>query len=173
MFVSTNIYWFLNDLNKTVIYHYTTKVDFQASFVLNRTLLDIQETDSFYWQILTVIRAWIINHNTHPYHNFNGGFAKPPLKLGYGWMITFHCSMWTQLPLSVRKAPGAPFTNMALIARFVGSTWGPPGDDRTQMGPMLAPWILLSWRLTSIPVEISNYTQYEVRDPFLNSSSKH
>ena len=36
------------------------------------------------------------------------------------------------------------------IARFMGPTWGPPGDDRTQVGPMLAPWALLSvisvWR---------------------------
>ena len=31
-----------------------------------------------------------------------------------------------------------------LIARFVGSTWGPSGADRTQVGPMLAPWTLLS-----------------------------
>ena len=43
-----------------------------------------------------------------------------------------------------------------LIARFMGPTWGPPGDDRTQVGPMLAPWTLLSgirwtvmtWHLT-------------------------
>ena len=26
----------------------------------------------------------------------------------------------------------------------MGPTWGPPGGDRTQVGPMLAPWILLS-----------------------------
>ena len=31
-----------------------------------------------------------------------------------------------------------------LIARFVGPTWGPSGPDRTQVGPMLAPWTLLS-----------------------------
>ena len=31
-----------------------------------------------------------------------------------------------------------------LIARFMGPTWGPPGADRTQVGPMLAPWTLLS-----------------------------
>ena len=31
-----------------------------------------------------------------------------------------------------------------LIARFMGLTWGPPGVNRTQMGPMLAPWTLLS-----------------------------
>ena len=31
-----------------------------------------------------------------------------------------------------------------LIARLMGPTWGPPGADRTQVGPMLAPWALLS-----------------------------
>ena len=35
----------------------------------------------------------------------------------------------------------------ALIARFMGPTWGPSGADRTQVGPMLAPWTLLSGRL--------------------------
>ena len=33
---------------------------------------------------------------------------------------------------------------MPLIARFMGPTWGPSGADRTQVGPMLAPWTLLS-----------------------------
>ena len=31
-----------------------------------------------------------------------------------------------------------------LIARFMGPTWGPSGADRAQVGPMLAPWTLLS-----------------------------
>ena len=30
------------------------------------------------------------------------------------------------------------------IARSMGPTWGPPGSWRTQVGPMLAPWTLLS-----------------------------
>ena len=30
------------------------------------------------------------------------------------------------------------------IAKFMGPTWGPPGTCRPQMGPMLAPWTLLS-----------------------------
>ena len=32
----------------------------------------------------------------------------------------------------------------SLIARFMGPTWGPSGADRAQVGPMLAPWTLLS-----------------------------
>ena len=33
---------------------------------------------------------------------------------------------------------------LSLIARFMGPTCGPSGADRTQVGPMLAPWTLLS-----------------------------
>ena len=33
---------------------------------------------------------------------------------------------------------------LSLIVRFIGPTWGPSWADRTQMGPMLAPWTLLS-----------------------------
>ena len=32
----------------------------------------------------------------------------------------------------------------ALIARFMGPTWGPSGAERTQVGLMLVPWTLLS-----------------------------
>ena len=32
-----------------------------------------------------------------------------------------------------------PHGTTTLIARLVGPTWGPPGADRTQVGPMLAP----------------------------------
>ena len=43
-----------------------------------------------------------------------------------------------------------------LIARLMGPIWGPSGADRTQVGPMLAPWTLLSGHpslVSSIPVE--------------------
>ena len=39
-----------------------------------------------------------------------------------------------------------------LIARFVGPTWGLPGADRTQVGPMWATWILLSGYPSICPV---------------------
>ena len=34
--------------------------------------------------------------------------------------------------------------DMSQIAKLMGPTWGPPGSCRPQMGPMLAPWTLLS-----------------------------
>ena len=35
-------------------------------------------------------------------------------------------------------------TLMTQIAKFMGPIWGPPGPCRSQMGPMLVPWTLLS-----------------------------
>ena len=43
-----------------------------------------------------------------------------------------------------RRAKRAPSHDLTLIARFMGPTWGPSGADRTQVGPMLDPWTLLS-----------------------------
>ena len=39
------------------------------------------------------------------------------------------------------------WSNGTQIATFIGPTWGPSGADRTQVGPMLAPWTLLSGKL--------------------------
>ena len=39
-------------------------------------------------------------------------------------------------------------TSTSLIARFMGPTWGPSGADRTQVGPMLAPWTFVIWVIT-------------------------
>ena len=40
------------------------------------------------------------------------------------------------------------YPNQSQIARFMGPSWDPPGEDRTQVGPMLAPWTLLSMMIT-------------------------
>ena len=41
-------------------------------------------------------------------------------------------------------------TIASLIARFMGPTWGTSGADTTQVGPMLAPWTLLSGMVNSL-----------------------
>ena len=41
-------------------------------------------------------------------------------------------------------------------SKVYGSTWGTPGADRTQMGPMLAPWTLL-YRLISTSLKFMRY----------------
>ena len=51
---------------------------------------------TFQQQGFTQIRLWTNNYVngsvwdaiTHPYQNFDCGLGKPPLKLGYGWVIT-------------------------------------------------------------------------------------
>ena len=43
-----------------------------------------------------------------------------------------------------------PAHEYTLIARFMGPTWGPSGADRTQVGPMLAPWTFLSGYVSSV-----------------------
>ena len=39
------------------------------------------------------------------------------------------------------------FASNTQIAMFMGPTWGPSGSCRPQLGPMLAPWTLLSGNL--------------------------
>ena len=52
---------------------------------------------------------------THPCPNFSGGLAKPPLKLGHGWVIKFRSFIWMLLYLSVAwdlyEVHGTHFTN--------------------------------------------------------------
>ena len=51
---------------------------------------------------------------------------------------------------SMLEAPRLQGVRLTLIARFMGPTWGPTGADRTQVGPMLAPWTLLSGTLLQL-----------------------
>ena len=72
------------------------------------------------------------------------------------------------------------------IAKFMGPTWGPPGSCRPQMGPMLAPWTLLSgiwmyfnqvfqptdWILSSLPwKELSRYQRLLDTDRYMMTPS--
>ena len=44
-----------------------------------------------------------------------------------------------------------------LIARFMGLTWGLPGADRTQVGPILAPMNLAIWDYFKLTKELINF----------------
>ena len=53
--------------------------------------------------------------------------------------------LWdTRTPLVCIININTKLFSTAQIVRFIGSTWGPPGADRTQVGPVLAPWTLPS-----------------------------
>ena len=45
------------------------------------------------------------------------------------------------------------FLGASLITMFMGPTWGPPGADRTHVGPMLDPWTLLSGLLLIVQLD--------------------
>ena len=55
-----------------------------------------------------------------------------------------HYSMYHSEAWSRAANAGITIPVPTLIAKFLGPTWGPSGADRTQVGPMLAPWTLLS-----------------------------
>ena len=59
-----------------------------------------------------------------------------------------HSSIICLNPKTYKRSFAEIFTT--LMARFVGPTWGPPGADRTQIGPMLAPWSLESGHIRAI-----------------------
>ena len=48
----------------------------------------------------------------------------------------------------------------SLIARFMGPTWGPSGVDRNQVGPIMAPWTLLSEFLCTLVCFFPNSAEY-------------
>ena len=59
-------------------------------------------------------------------------------------------SVFISAPNGARTPAGTGLTT--LRARFVGPTWGSSGADMTQVGPMLAPWSLLSGYTRSKPM---------------------
>ena len=58
------------------------------------------------------------------------------------------CHMYNailQVLFLVERNINSYLPNRSQIAKFMGSTWGPPWSCRPQMNPMLAQWTLLSW----------------------------
>ena len=46
------------------------------------------------------------------------------------------------------------------ITRLMGPTWGPPGSWRLQVGPVLAPWTLLSGMFNFTVITVSTNSQW-------------
>ena len=51
---------------------------------------------------------------------------------------------WNRVKIAIHNTRTCCECVQTPIARFTGPTWGTSGTDRTQVGPMLAPWTLLS-----------------------------
>ena len=56
-------------------------------------------------------------------------------------------SLFGIYPHNAYITAASSLTMTTLIARFMGPIWGPSGADRTQVGPMLAPWICYPGRV--------------------------
>ena len=78
--------------------------------------------------------------------------------------VELWCFLCCQPAIVVEKTVGLPmmWDAMTQIAKFMGPTWGPPGSYRPQMGPMLAPWTLLSGDVHESPCAC---------DPYLDAGS--
>ena len=68
----------------------------------------------------------------------------------YSWIAFIECRPGQPMLISVLRGwdtvlQGFSDVVTSQIAKFMGPTWRPPGSCRPQMGPMLAPWTLLSW----------------------------
>ena len=69
---------------------------------------------------------------------------------------------WTKR-LTLGKANYKRRNILLPITRFMGPTWAPSGADRTQVGPVLAPWTLLSgthWQFLYLDTDINAFKIY-------------
>ena len=72
------------------------------------------------------------------------GAIRPPLGLPVSNVFSLTGELLGVLRVLQGKVTAIYREFTAQIAKFIGSTWGPPGSWRPQVGPMLAPWTLLS-----------------------------
>ena len=71
------------------------------------------------------------------------------------------------------SAMPTPRVLLTLITRFTGPTWGPSGADRTQVGPMVAPWTLLYEDLLSNRPPSTNLSEIVIKIPTSFSKKIH
>ena len=120
---------------------------------------------SFFWQQRSTRIFCLFEDNPPPCLEM----ASPPWQIYSGWCGCFYssCFKWQSFPGSqdmdwkdvllplvycIVSLVCVLWNNLvrghwslsSQIARFMGPTWGPPGPCRPQMGPILAPWTLLS-----------------------------
>ena len=60
------------------------------------------------------------------------------------WWQPLACQWYGSLVNGAISTVDSHWQEAYQITRFMGPTWGTPGSCRPQMGPMMAPWILLS-----------------------------
>ena len=106
-------------------------------------------------------RSWWFETPSGPLWRHRNGQKMCVFKTKFHQMVELIIhQQWFRKCLSVEQFTDAIHRHQAtvrttLIARFMGPTWGPSGADRTQVGPMLAPWTLLSgqcWNIVDLTI---------------------
>ena len=95
---------------------------------------ELSQTNLEWFLFITCVQVWWEYWRWS--HCGRAGMAS---SLGHpDWLLFVNYRCWAAEPHRY------VFNKTSLIAKFMGPTWDPPGDDRPQVGPMLAPWTLLS-----------------------------
>ena len=93
--------------------------------------------------VFMVTSNWIADIITHQYPNLSYSLSmKKTLVLPWSFSVTGSHGFVMRFPYYLLLV--GPKHAITQIDRFMGPTWVPSGADRTQMGPMLAPWTFLS-----------------------------
>ena len=88
------------------------------------------------------------------------------------WMVRANYSFFGGqggIVSSCRQTETYTVENCTLIAWIMGPTWGPSGADRTQVGPILAPWTLLS----GVIIRKWSYWRSTLNERCINLTSEH
>ena len=73
-------------------------------------------------------------------------------------IVIYHLILWSHNTCHMHVH--LSYADISLRARFIGPTRGPSGADRTQVGPMWAPWTLLSGKSSEYGANIHCLMQY-------------
>ena len=124
-------------------------IEFQA-FTLKKIHL---KTLSAKWRpsclILNVLRGWYCLTITRSMITQICDHGNQCIMVQLSMFIT--AGSWNCLIVSKKMVTQFTYyTVITQIAKFMGPTWGPPGSCRPQMGPMLAPWSLLSGNVSVV-----------------------
>ena len=141
---------------KHISWRFPPNIDGLVQERRNSSVLAMSGNQTFWTNenIFFIISTWQWSVSGSGITNWCRGYFWSPLRLLFPHYLIFYFHDFYICVLSI------PITT--LIARFMGPTWGPPGADRAQVGPMLAPWTLLSGQEAyDFYMELPAYVKYK------------